>query len=498
MKSTVKVSISSIAFNLEDDAYLLIKNYLDKLTLHFSKNEEGKEIIEDIEARLAELLLARISTPEQVITAKEANEVIEVLGKPEDLNDDDHSNAKSSSIPYSPSITTKKRLYRDPDNQVIAGVCGGLGVYFNIDPVIFRILFAALMLSSPFFWPLNFGAIAFVTYIVLWISLPKALTMAQKLEMQGESPSVANIERKMREEALKSSTSIQQPRRNILGRLFRISFYVFAAIIAIPVICVGIALIIAFIAVVFAGGWVLHDSVFPLMDFVSIAGTNLTIVKILALIIIIVPLLLLVYAAIRLLFRFKAKSRSIVLSLAIIWGLSLFGLIGISGYTLKDYRYGSKITVKEAIVTNSDTLYIKLPEHFAQDNSRFYWGWSSDDRHPHIPFLWIDEQENMMSIFPNIDVYYVSDSTFNITYTRSARAKSKGLARKKVEEVPMQFNITDSLVTIAPHEFTKGKKWSGEFGKLTIYAPKDKKVIIDDELNEDSSHSYHWDHDIFD
>ena len=496
MKSTIKVSICGIAFNLEDDAYQLLKSYLDELTVHFSKSEGGKEIIEDIEARLAELLLSKLKTPEQSVTTQDVDEVINILGKPEELNDSSGS-ATNASIPPSSSISAKKRLYRDPDNQVVSGVCGGLGVYFNVDPVIFRILFTVLTISSPFFWPLNLGAIAVVAYVILWISLPKALTMAQKLEMQGESPSIVNIERKMREEAMKSPAQTQ-PKRSVLGKLIRVAFYIFAAIIAIPIVCVGIALIIAFITVTFAGSWVLHDSVFPLMDFVSIASSNLTIIKILALAVVIIPLLLLVYAGIRLLFRFKAKSKGIVLSLIAIWVLSIFGLVGMSAYALKDYRHGARLTTKEALPTTSDTLYVKIPQHFSQNNSRFYIGWSSNDRHPHIPYLWINEQEDRMSAFPSIDVFYVDDSTFNISYTRSTRAKTKGLAKRKADSLSIPYSISDSILTINPYQYTREHKWSGESGKLVIYAPRDKKVMLDDELEDDNSYYYHWEDDIFD
>ncbi len=497
MKSTIKVSISGIAFNLEDDAYQLLKNYLDELTIHFSKNEGEKEIIEDIEARLAELLLAKINTPEQAVTANNVTEVIDILGKPEELNDDSSANVNSNNIPYSPPVSAKKRLYRDPDNQVVAGVCGGLGVYFNTDPVIFRILFVVLTISSPFLWFLNFGAAAVIAYVVLWICLPQALTMAQKLEMRGESPSVANIERKMREEALKSPVQAR-PKRSAIGNIIRVGFYILAAIIAIPIICVGIALIVAFIAVAFAGGWFLQDSVFPLMDFVAIAGTNLTLIKILALIVIAIPLMLLVYAAIRLLFRFKAKSKGIVISLVTIWIICIFGLIAVGGYTLRDYRSGAKQLTEETYTTTSDTLYIDIPRDFAQNNNRFYVGWDSDDHHPYIPYLWINEQKDVMSVFPEVDIYYTDDSTFNISYTRSVRAKNKAIARLKVEAIPVQYNVTDSLITVNPHQFTKEHKWSGESGRLIIYAPRSKKVILNDELDSDVRYHFDWEYNEFD
>lgn len=497
MKSTIKVSISSVAFNLEDDAYQLLKSYLDSLNAHFSKNDGGKEIIEDIEARLAELLLTKINTPDQAVTANQINEIIGILGKPEELNDDSATGSKPENPPYPPSVSAKKRLYRDPDNQVVSGVCGGLGVYFNIDPVIFRILFVVVTLSGSFFWFMNLSAIAVIAYVVLWISLPKALTMAQKLEMRGESPSVANIERKLREEAIKSPATAK-PQRSILARLVRIGFYILAAIVAIPVICVGIALIVSFVVIVFAGGWFLHDSIFPIMDFVALSEASLTTIKILVLIVVVIPLILLVYAAIRLLFRFKTKSKISVISLATIWVLCIFGLVGVSGYSLKNYWNGTRIIDKETLTTASDTLYVAIPSDFSESNNRLYIGWSSDDNHSYIPYLWISEEENVMSVFPKIDVYHVDDSTFNISYTRSVRARNKALAKQKIETVPVQYSVTDSLITITPHQFTKEHKWSGESGRLTIYVPKGKEIVLSEDLDRDKYHHFNWEYDEFD
>ncbi|MDR0661173.1 MAG: PspC domain-containing protein [Prevotellaceae bacterium] len=496
MKSTLKVSISGIAFNLEGDAYQLLKSYLDKLTAHFSKNEGGGEIIEDIEARLAELLLTKISTSEQAVTVNQVSQVIDILGKPEELNDDSITDTKNDGIPYSPSVSAKKRLYRDPDNQVISGVCGGLGVYFNIDPVIFRILFVVITLSGSFMWllSLNLSAIAVITYVVLWISLPKALTMAQKLEMRGESPSVANIERKMREEAMKSPVQ-QKPKRNFFSKLVRGGFYTLGVLIAIPVVAVSVGLSIAFIATAFAGGWVLQDSIFPLMDVIALSGVKIGLVKVLALIVLLIPVLLLIYAGIRLLFRFKAKSKGIVISFSTIWVLSVLLLLGMGAYVSRDYRYGAKIATEETIATTSDTVYIGIPHNFNENNTRFYLGWSNigfsrNGRSVHIPHLWINEQENTISVFPSVDVYYVDDSTFNINYTRSTRARSKGIARQKAGNIPAQYSVTDSLIMLTPHQFTKEHKWSGESGRLVIYAPRGKKVILSDELEDDNDDYY--------
>ena len=82
-------------------------------------------------------------------------------------------------------------MYRDPDNRVIGGVCSGMGAYWNIDPVIVRIIFIALTLA---------GGIGVMVYLILYIVLPEAKTTAQKIEMKGEPVNIHNIKEAVKKE----------------------------------------------------------------------------------------------------------------------------------------------------------------------------------------------------------------------------------------------------------------------------------------------------------
>jgi phage shock protein PspC (stress-responsive transcriptional regulator) len=97
-------------------------------------------------------------------------------------------------------------LYRDPEHRVLGGVCGGLGAYFNMDPVILRIIFVVLAFITT-------GA-AILAYIVLWIAVPKAVTTAQRLEMRGQEATVKNIEKSIREEVKEVQESYKKFRQS--------------------------------------------------------------------------------------------------------------------------------------------------------------------------------------------------------------------------------------------------------------------------------------------
>lgn len=185
MKITVSINIGGYSFNIDEDAYSELKIYLKSLDLHFSGEESSSEILSDIEARMAELFRARLAAYKQVITIEDVRQVIAILGTPEDISDNEGPSArdKFSSPGY-------HRMYRDPDHRIIGGVCSGMAAYWNIDPLIVRIIFIVLA----------FAGIGILLYLILYIAIPEAKTTAQKIEMHGEPVNIHNIKDSVKEE----------------------------------------------------------------------------------------------------------------------------------------------------------------------------------------------------------------------------------------------------------------------------------------------------------
>lgn len=196
MKKTISINIAATAFYIDEDAYERLQQYLKKLEAWFNGKEGGQEIITDIENRLSELFSQRINPKTGVITVAMAEEVIAIMGQPEDFSpqagaEPEDSTEAGEKETYQ-NYARRRRLYRDLDNKVLGGVCSGIAAYFNIDPVLVRVIFAIL----PF---LSFGVIIPI-YIILWIAMPAAITAAQKLEMRGENINVSNIEKVIKEQ----------------------------------------------------------------------------------------------------------------------------------------------------------------------------------------------------------------------------------------------------------------------------------------------------------
>lgn len=187
MKITVSINIGGIAFYIDEDAYSELKRYLRSLELHFAREESSAEIMSDIESRIAELLKERISDHKQVVTMADVKDVISVLGTPEDIIDDQNGGGGYHRM----SSTSYHRMYRDPDDRIIGGVCSGMAAYWRIEPWIVRLIFILFTLA---------GGLGGLVYIVLWIVLPVAHTTAQKIEMKGDPVNIHNIKDSVKEE----------------------------------------------------------------------------------------------------------------------------------------------------------------------------------------------------------------------------------------------------------------------------------------------------------
>lgn len=173
MKITENINLAGLIFTIDEDAFLKLQNYLNSIERYFGSKEEREEILADIEARIAELFQTQLNKRKEVVTITDVDEVIGILGMPEDfVGDTDTKEEKSSQS----STRRPSRLFRDPDSRVIGGVCSGLGQYFNIDPVILRVVFVILL-----FFAMGGG----VVYIILWIVLPPAISVTDKFEMRG-------------------------------------------------------------------------------------------------------------------------------------------------------------------------------------------------------------------------------------------------------------------------------------------------------------------------
>ena len=192
MKEIEKLSIGGYAFTFEKDAATEVERYLSGLEAHYLGQEGGKEIMEGIEERMAELLIERCGKT-GVVTVANIRGIIDILGRPERIEADDPEPEKTQERP-------RKKLYRDLENKQVAGVCAGLASYFDMDVALMRILFAAVT-AVLFFSGARHGVWSLtgvVAYAVLWLAMPPARTAQEGWAMKGDAGTLEDVKRNVR------------------------------------------------------------------------------------------------------------------------------------------------------------------------------------------------------------------------------------------------------------------------------------------------------------
>ncbi len=154
MKETINVNIGSLAFTLDRDAYDELRNYLDEIRRHLP--DEDHDTLDDIEGRIAEILSGEVRNPMQVVTYNMVMRLKEQIGAPSCFGEESHTPR--------PTPQKNQRIYRSRKERILAGICGGLGAYFNADAALIRLI--ALIL-------IFFGGVSVWLYIILWILIPE-------------------------------------------------------------------------------------------------------------------------------------------------------------------------------------------------------------------------------------------------------------------------------------------------------------------------------------
>ena len=321
MKKTLTVNLNNTVFHIDDDAYEMLQTYLHEIADHFQSEDERKEIMNDIEARIAELFNERLQKNKNVVNLVDVEEIIEIMGKPSQYADDEEPEPASKS---EKKQQKSRRFYRDPENAILGGIAGGLAAYFNLDVTLVRIILVVLVfLGVGFIVPI---------YIVVWFVAPAALTAAQRLEMQGEDVTVENIKTEINnvktymesEKFKESATTAGEKILDILRWFFKILFGFIGAVVGL----VGVVLIGALILLLF----------FQIFNPTAISGFTPDIISnwpafssekmvllIISLILIVgCPIFLLIYWAIRLISGKHDTPKTASLVVLILWLAGLF------------------------------------------------------------------------------------------------------------------------------------------------------------------------------
>jgi phage shock protein PspC (stress-responsive transcriptional regulator) len=522
MNRTITITISGIIFHIEEYAYEILREYLDNLKHHFSKTEGGDEIINDIESRIAEIFQSKISDKKQVIILEEVNEVIEILGKPENFdNAGDEKNAGSDNWNKSGEHFKSKRLFRDVDNKVLGGVCSGLGHYFSLDPVWFRLAFVLALIF--------FGS-GVLVYLVLWIVMPKAMTTAEKLQMRGEKLNISDIEKNIKEEIeelkqrfhnfkkdakytskeefgkfKKNMHNIKNDAKDYYNKDYSNSFFqniihafvtiikyivkAFIIFLGIIILAISTALIIALIIslsgsshhIIFSNEAFSYFSIPAIAEFIFNTNQQAAFAIIGICLLIGIPLLMMIYTGVKLVFGINRKIKVISYSSLILWLSGLF-ICGYLAFEIsQQFTERSNIRINISLKQPADsTLYLLLSEKSIND-----YDFESPD-HKIIfnnCFFTSDDEMGYRCGAPKMKIVKSSSDLFELQIIKSAYGSSTKNAGLISEKIIYNLKQKDSLLFF-DNFFTieKGGKWRNQDVKIILKVPSGKMIKINDDI----------------
>ena len=376
MNKTVSINLAGIFFHIDEDAYQNLKNYFKAIKKSLQNSEGESEILADIEGRVSELFSERIKSSQHVISNKEVDEIVSIMGQPEDYKIDEALFEESPE--QEKSDIHKRRLFRDSDGAYVGGVSAGLGHYFGIDPLLIRLVWVLLI----------FGAgMGPLLYVILWILIPAAKTTAEKLAMMGKPVTISNIEKKVQEEfenvkasleRVKNSvnsdkindlgSTIQSKSRSFFETLCDIAMFLFKLFfkaIGLLFIVVSISALIGFFISLLTVG--IADAVhFPGLDFADLVNSST------------LPLMVSfnsglvncwnsnrISLTLRITNGIKSYApqlnRYTKLALLGVWIIVLITLITLSLKLASDYRINASVTEQSELpVTSQDTLFLEM------------------------------------------------------------------------------------------------------------------------------------------
>ncbi len=475
MNKTVNINLGGMFFHIDEDAYLKLTRYFDAIKRSLNSSSGQDEIIKDIEMRVSELLTEKQKSEKHVVGLKDVDEVIAVMGQPEDYIIEDEEKPNQSFNEY--GARKHKKLYRDKEKGMIGGVATGLGHYFGIDAVWIKIIFLVFVFAG-------FGT-GILAYFVLWIVTPEAVTTSEKLEMTGEPVTISNIEKKVREEIESLSDKFKSADYDKMGNQVksgaeRISssfgdfvitiFKIFAKFLGVILIMSGITVLIGLLIGVFTLGTNIFID-FPWQNFVE-AG-NFTEYPIwsfglLMFFAIGIPFFFLTLLGFKLLSpNLKSIGNITKYTLLAIWIIAVAIVISIGIKQATEISYDGKTVEKKAInINQKDTLYVKFRynDYFAKDLNH------------HSEFEFVQDSANNQLIYSNdvrLHVLHTDEANPYLQIERSARGNSFANARQRAEKINYNIQVNGNHLILDNYFLTDVKnKFRGQEVDVYLYLPE--------------------------
>lgn len=498
MNKTVTINISGIIFHIEEDAYERLQSYLSKIRNRFSAEDGRDEIMMDIEARIAEILNEKVGPSKQVVVMADIDHVISLMGEPEAIADGEEPKSEQEQQNQEASDNQqrryRRRLYRDPDDKVVGGVCSGLGYYFDVDPVWIRVGFAVIFFA--------FGT-GILFYLLLMIIIPKAETTAEKLEMRGEPVDVNNISRTIKEEFEGFKSRVEdlgkdaknygrrwrresrEWRRSSRARsgaedFFHGVFRIIGRIFAFALIFFGVMFLIGLLTSTFTLSDMGPDMISQSFRNVFSDGFHYGLAMAAILLVCGIPILMMIYKGVRLLFRIRRPDKIVGFSALGLWIIGI--ILGCYAGVNAAKSFSEEASIHENIIlpdAHADTLYLRVNIDKDMENADYHSRWN---RRLHYQRRWRGisiDGEDMKLGYPDLNIVRSETDSIELVIYKSSRGSDRREALNNAKAISYPVSVKDSLITFT-NCFTLHEKsrWRAQEVHAELRIPKNTVIYL--------------------
>lgn len=571
MKKVININFQGTIVPIEESSYELLKQYIESLRRYFAQEEGSNEIVNDIESRISELFNERLKAGSTCITDDDLQAIIKNIGRPEDLEENELSGESESSsseskeekqeefnfnynnyrnktlyrdenskvlggvcsgiaayfnidpviirvlfvlfgltgvgfllylilwifVPGSIGLKNgvRKRMYRNPDEKVLGGVCSGFGTYFNLNPWIFRIIFLlplfSLVSNSWHIWSFSFSPGFFIVYIILWLVIPEAHTTSEKLEMKGEKVDLNSIKNSVLQEmkdvgdrvgkmgmeagsvaAEKGSQigkDIHQASMRTGTKLGDVIITLVKIFVYFILGCIALSLILALFA-----GAVVAIGLFPLKDFVLNDGWQTAYAWGTLIFFVAVPVIGIITLIIRRIARVKSKNNFMGWSFSGFWVIGWVFLMLLLSSITRDFKGISSMNEVPAGLANPE-----VPSLLVKPIQNEYYRRSSWFRMEPFATYGIAGDTALIG---NVKIRLKKSTTdsFKVTVMKFANGNTRQDADTLAALIPFSLVQQDSVLFMDKAiTINKTDKFRNQQVEVTIYVPEGHTIKID-------------------
>jgi len=491
MEKTIIINIGNTIIHIEESAYELLKAYLNEVKQHFVNHADDLEIVTDIENRIAELLTEQLTDEKkQVVDISDVNAVIAQMGRVQDFDLAEENEEEPVTHPNFQQQYTEKKLYRDMDDRVVAGVCSGIAHYINTEARWIRL---AMFLFT------FLGGAGVLVYAILWVIMPKAQSRIEKMEMKGEPANLQGFQKNLDEElqavrdGLNTVNKHAQPifaRFGIfvgeffewLGRFISGTGKVIFKVIAGFIILFGVLFLLSLIVSYAAFQGFIDSSVYEYFPFSIVDEANRGIILFSAFIVFFIPILALVLFSIRVAFNKQAINKTLSFALLIIWlggvAMAFYHAAKISS-EFKQHAELTQTTDLRAYKTY--IIDIDKSKYFSKEDSVAYHIDANQRKQ-----IVTDDFENGPFVTPNrvrIDINKSENGATRLIQKSESQGKTFPDALQNAQNIGYKYAFQDSTLIFSPRfQLKKGSIWRNQEITLNLEVPVGTRLI----LKEDS------------